>query len=362
MKKILRYTLLLFLLLVGYFVSFLTYGTLTDWQPTEKQSLTAVSAAAKETVIQDSLLRLLIWNVGYGGLSSEVAFFYDQGDFLWTTPGNVRTADSLVEKAVNGQEAMIQSIPADFYLMQEVDTASRRSYYTNQLDSMAMQQPDYDAYFALNYKNERVPIPIFQFWDHYGYVRSGLLNLSRFKPQSSTRFSLPGDLEWPTRLFELDRCVLRQTFKTASGKDLIIYNAHLAAYDKGGVVKKQQMDWLRQQIIKDYEQGAYVIVGGDWNQVPPGFDYAKFSPDRSNEYSQIEIGFDYAPEGWLWAYDPDVPTNRKMNEVYDIKKSRKSLIDFYLLSPNLTMKKVKTINQEFTYSDHQAVYLEVELR
>jgi endonuclease/exonuclease/phosphatase family metal-dependent hydrolase len=33
-----------------------------------------------------------------------------------------------------------------------------------------------------------------------------------------------------------------------------------------------------------------------------------------------------------------------------------------LISPNLTAKQVKTIDQQFRFSDHQPVWMEVELR
>lgn len=360
--RTLRRALLWLLLLLGIYVMLiLTYGTFTDWTPPAQTQLTAVHPGDPESTIKDSLLRLLNWNVGYGGLGAEVAFFYDQGDFLWTSPGNVRPPRTTVEKAIDGMEAAVLSLPVDLYLFQEVDTAARRSYYTHQLDSLATRRPGYTAYFALNYRNERVPIPVFQPWGHYGYVRGGLVSMSRFAPQSSVRYALPGELAWPNRLFSLDRCALRQEFMTDFGLPLVVYNVHLSAYDKDGKAKQQQMDWLRRRVIRDYEAGAYVIVGGDWNQVPPGFDYARFSPDRAAEYQQIEIPFDYAPPGWLWAYDPARPTNRKANEPYDAKKSRKSLIDFYLLSPNLRLRQVQTIEQGFAFSDHQPVYLEVEL-
>ncbi|NJO87091.1 MAG: hypothetical protein HC821_03495 [Lewinella sp.] len=140
-----------------------------------------------------------------------------------------------------------------------------------------------------------------------------------------------------------------------------MYNLHLAAYDAGGVVKKQQMEWLRTQLLADYSAGRYVVAGGDWNQVPPGVDYARFSPERRNEFSEIAIDFDYAPPGWYWAYDPTLPTNRKANETYDAKKSKQTLIDFFLISPNLRIRKVKGIAQDFFSSDHQPVWLELEL-
>ena len=357
--KFLKWFLIIFVLYVG---GILVYGTVTDWVPEPYEELTAVSEGKPEPVITDSLLTFMTWNVGFGGLGEAESFFYDEGDFFWTEMGHARAKQENVEGYVNGQEGTIKAIPADFYLLQEVDTSSRRSWYTNQLDSMHAQRPDYAASFAMNYKNERVPIPVFQPWDHYGYVRGGVASLTKYQPSISERHQLPGDLDWPTRLFELDRCALRQVFPTQWGKDLVVYNVHLAAYDKGGAVKSQQMAWLRERAITDYEAGHYVVIGGDWNQVPPGVDYGSFSPERRDEFSQIAIDFEYAPEGWVFAYDAATPTNRKTKEVYDDKKALKALIDFYLISPNVIVRKVRGMNQSFAYSDHQPVLLEVELR
>ncbi|NJO87092.1 MAG: hypothetical protein HC821_03500 [Lewinella sp.] len=165
--------------------------------------------------LQDTVLSFFTWNLGYAGLGQEESFFYDEGVFFWTRPGHVRVPQARVERYLDAQEMAITATPADFYLLQEVDTASRRSWYTNQLDSLHARRPAYTAHFALNYRNERVPIPVFQPWDHYGFVRGGLVSLSRVVPSQAERYQLPGDLPWPTRLFELDRCVLRQLFPTS---------------------------------------------------------------------------------------------------------------------------------------------------
>lgn len=51
----------------------------------------------------------------------------------------------------------------------------------------------------------------------------------------------------------------------------------------------------------------------------------------------------------------------RVKGVVDYKESLKALIDFYLVSPNITIRKVRGMNQNFAYSDHQPVLLEVEL-
>ncbi|MEL7162015.1 MAG: endonuclease/exonuclease/phosphatase family protein, partial [Bacteroidota bacterium] len=111
----------------------------------------------------------------------------------------------------------------------------------------------------------------------------------------------------------------------------------------------------------DYAAGNYAIVGGDWNQLPPGFNWFSFNPTVERIAAPKTVGFEFMPAGWKYAYDPGVPTVRRSDAPYDAHRSQRSLIDFYLLSPNLRIRKVEGVDQEFMFSDHQPVYLEVEL-
>ena len=38
------------------------------------------------------------------------------------------------------------------------------------------------------------------------------------------------------------------------------------------------------------------------------------------------------------------------------------IIDFFLISPNVQALQVRGLNQQFAYSDHQPVYLEISLK
>jgi endonuclease/exonuclease/phosphatase family metal-dependent hydrolase len=207
----------------------------------------------------------------------------------------------------------------------------------------------------------RVPLPILEPWRAYGKVEAGIANLTRWQPYEETRYQLPGEYDWPTRIFQLDRCLILSRFKTAKGPDLVVINAHLSAYDKGGVLKKQQMKFLKDLVLKNYEEGSYVIVGADWNQCPPYFLFDTFSPGDSKGYTQGNIDPEFLPADWQWIYDPTIPSNRKLRGAYG-KESFTTVIDFFLASPNLTAKRVKTLDQQFRFSDHQPVYLEVEMQ
>ena len=124
------------------------------------------------------------------------------------------------------------------------------------------------------------------------------------------------------------------------------------------------MDFLREKLLVEYEAGNYVIVGGDWNQCPPNIQADVFMKGKANEdaYDQLSIAEDFMSKDWHWAYDVSVPTNRKAAEVYDPEETFVTLIDFFLVSPNVEILNVQGVDQAFAFSDHQPVKLRVKIK
>lgn len=360
LRKTIKISMVLLAIFLLYVGGVLLHGTLTDWQPNEDLPVD-VYANSSKSIIEDSIISLAIWNMGYAGLGEESDFFFDSGGFFMSNGKMIRPSEKSVQKNLDGAELFVKSTEADFFLIQEVDLNSRRSYYTQQLDSLRAQRPDYAASYAANYRVERVPIPIMEPWRAYGKVEAGVASLSRWQPTAERRLQLPGSFDWPTRIFQLDRCLLISRFATVSGKELVVINAHLSAYDKGGVLKKQQMAFLRELVTAEYEKGNYVIVGADWNQCPPFFRFDTFSPGKTDGYTQSNIAADFLGEDWQWLYDPTIPSNRKLRSTYDPENSFRTVIDFFLISPNIRALKVKTLDQQFRFSDHQPVWVQLEL-
>ncbi|MCB0661573.1 MAG: endonuclease/exonuclease/phosphatase family protein [Saprospiraceae bacterium] len=359
LKKGIRIFVIILVLVLLYIGILLGYGTATDYQPVGAETLQP-EQQSNLSIITDSSLSFSIWNLGYAGLGKESNFFFDHGNIYLSDGKMVRPEKEITEKNVEGIRNWVASNRTDFVLLQEVDYESKRSYYINTFKICGEQLPGYAAYFAPNYKADYVPIPVFEPWHAYGQVLSGLASYSKFQPYFSERVQLPGSFGWPTRIFQLDRCVLAQKFKTAFGGDLIVLNVHNSAYDKTGELKAQQMAFLKEMMLSFYDEGNFVVVGGDWNQCPPGFPFDSFMPGKTQGYTQISVKEDYLPEDWTFAFDPSTPTNRKIREVYEPGVTFETLIDFYLLSPNLKIKEVKADQLHFEYSDHQPVKLEME--
>lgn len=71
---------------------------------------------------------------------------------------------------------------------------------------------------------------------------------------------------------------------------------------------------------------------------------------------------DALPEGWDYLYDDTTPTCRLLNQPYDPESdlTQYYVIDGFIVSPNLQVLSVETLDESFTYSDHNPVLLQVK--
>jgi len=339
------YTLLTVIILFG---GFLGYMTLRDYKPQPIEDVQIGGNTGLPGTPGDTLT-LVTWNIGYGGLGAEQDFFFDGGK-------NVRPEKNLYEGYLSGIQETIRSLgDNDFLLLQEVDRGSKRSYFRDQATLIAGGNPQYCYGFATNYNSLFVPQPLD---NPYGKCYGGIMTLSKFKPAAARRFKLAQDADWPTGLFMLKRCYMEFRYPLANGKSLVIINQHLSAYDDG-TVKQRQMDSLKVKLLKEYNDGNYVIAGGDWNQFPP--DY---KPELSGADGVVAMNVEknYPEQGWTWAYDPTTTTNRKLNIPYKKGTTEEVIIDYFLLSPNVSTVEVKGIPTDFKNSDHQPVRIRVALQ
>ena len=348
MNKILKYILLFFALIIIAIATFFIYATLTDYQPEEK--ITVFTSDNPDTLNDTLEYSLLIWNIGYCGLNAEMDFFYDGGD-------NVRPDEKTVTENLTGVKNFLKKHDSiDFVLLQEVDKNSKRSWYNNEFDSISKIFTDYSFFYGKNYDVFYVPVPI---TDPMGKVNGGLMTISKYIPESSVRYAFPGNYNWPKKLAMLDRCFLVNRYQLVNEKELLIINTHNSAYDDGDL-KKQQMEYLKKYVTSEYKKGNYVIIGGDWNQCPPNFSPA-FSENIMDKENKTDISPKYLSK-WGWAYDSSIPTNRRVKTPYKKGKSLTTVIDFYLLSPNIQSLNIKNFDMGFQYSDHQAVELKIKLK
>lgn len=337
-------------LVILYLAGVIAWGMITLYSPPAVEPTAVPRPCSDDRPGQDTLT-LVTWNIGYSGLGKEMDFFYEGGE-------KVRPGRDLYDRYIKGIADWIRHHgQTDLFLFQEVDQKAKRSYRDDQVNRIRDLLPGHHVLFAPNYRVRFVPLPFFH---PMGSVSSGLVMAGRICPDSARRYAFPPDESWPTRLFMLQRCFLL-TEMTVNGKKLTVINTHNSAYDETGEAKSVQLEMLRTQALEAYRNGGFVIAGGDWNQNPPGYLQTGITSGDKVKTLQPLIPDSLMPEGWKWIYDPTQPTNRDVNQSYVRGETLSTIIDYFLVSPNVEVLEVKTIPVAFEFTDHQPVFMKVRL-
>ena len=337
--------LMISLLALSYIVVVIAIAYFTAYRPPLVESAEIHGQGVRHIQPADTL-SIYTWNLGYAGLDKKSDFFYDGGRMVRPP-----------RKRVKGNWAGIQNeisnwSDADVIFLQEVDVSSKRSWYIPMLKDLIQGQLRFPvSIFGKNYDVRFVPKP---FLEPMGRVVSGILTLTHFQIDSAQRVSYPGSFSFPSSLFFLKRCftVTRVPFE---GKEVVFINTHNSAFD-GGVLKKQEMAFLKDYLLKEYQSGNYVIVGGDWNQVPP-----RFVKNPTAQYEETSVPDDFPSKAWQWVSDSTHKSNRKVDTPFIKGVTYTTTFDFFLLSPNVKLVDINTLVRDFEYADHEPVLLRVQL-
>ncbi|MBN2616057.1 MAG: hypothetical protein JXR71_10235 [Bacteroidales bacterium] len=352
MKKFFKVLGIIVLLVILFFAAFLFYITATDYRPAEVENLVKGNKENHVSPIKQDTFSFMTWNIGYAGLGAEMDFFYDGGT-------KVRPSKEMVQKYLKGIEHFVTNHDSvDFWFIQEVDKRSHRSYNINEVNVISEAKKGSHALFAANYKCPFVPVP---WYELMGHVDAGQMTFTNLPYTQADRYAYPLIASWPDRLFLLDRCFILTRFPLANGKDLVVMNTHNSAYVYDSVLRVKELNILKDKMLEEYNKGNYVIAGGDWNANPP-----KFKPEGNyggNTFvpTQIQMSDKTFPSDWQWAYDASEPSNRDNDKSFVRGENGTTTIDYFILSPNVKLLNVKTINMNFANSDHNPVYMRVAL-
>jgi endonuclease/exonuclease/phosphatase family metal-dependent hydrolase len=295
-------------------------------------------------------MTLVTWNLGYGGNGAESSFFLDGGKEV------LASRKQSVLAHLSGITNFLATHPADVYLLQEVDSGSRRTYYIDEPDRISNKLPNVCLAYARNHDVPFIPYPYFR---PLGRTRSGILSGAVRKPIEAIRYKLPGSFPWPKSAFHLQRCLLLERFPREHGNEWVVINVHLEAWDDGNI-RIQELAFLRDLALSEYRRGNYVIIGGDWNSVLPGVVIEQFSTKEPHGPHVRSLPDDIFPSDWTWGVDRSRPTNRRTNAPYRPGMTYKTIIDGFLVSPNIDIDSTETSPLEFADTDHEPVVIRLE--
>lgn len=346
MRLLLKTVLCVASLLIAAAVIFLSAGVISDFRPDECEIVYENPQAS--AVIPDSL-KVVTWNIGYGGLGDDMDFFYDGGT-------RMRCSEERTRENLAGIIDELKSMDADIYLLQEVDECSRRTYRINELELLQEAFPGYRLYFAYNYKSFFVPVPV---REPLGKVASGVAILSRYLPEKVERLAYPSRFPFPVSMFNLKRCLLAAEYRLADGTRLVIGNTHNTAYDTGDM-RTQETDFLARWADSLVSAGVKVLVGGDWNQYPEG--YVPSAEETDNPYFVVEpLGMSVLDVSGRVEYDKEEKTLRYLDKPFG-ESSVRSVTDFFFISDSTEIGPAMVCgNDGFRHSDHRPVAIDVFL-
>ncbi len=318
------------------------------YQPEEETLAIDGSCAAQKW---PQRITVMTWNLGYGGLGAESDFLMDGGRNI-LAPNRAS-----VLRHLRNITTFLQNSPADLDLLEEVDSGSSRSYLVDEQRLLSGSVQGSCSSYALNHDVFFLPYPWYR---PLGKVRAGMLALGRWRPKEARRYQLQGQFKWPDRAFQMERGLLVWKLPREDGKDWVIIQLHLEAWDQGNI-RTAELAQLRELALREYAQGNFVVLGGDWNTVLPGVRLDDFTKRKPSSHI-IKLDEDFLPDGWTWGVDRSRPSNRSDDFPYDPLKNYLTVIDGFAVSPNVRIDSVETIQLNFQDTDHEPVRIEISSR
>ena len=375
-KKVIKITGIILLALVIVLAAYIIYlyasnHRIPDNQELQVEEISQNTEAGNELTTEKNY-SALTYNIGFGAYTPDFSFFMDGGKSSWA-----KSKDS-VKETIKGAGELVASKDPDFALVQEIDLDATRSYHVNEYSILKENIPAYNCVFAQNYDSAFLFYP---FTQPHGKSKAGLALFSKYPITGSLRRSFPISTSF-TKFFDLDRCYSISRVPVDNGKELVIFELHMSAYGNSDAIREGQIRMLSEDMQKEYEAGNYVICGGDFNHDLKAADTQSKASDASNN-TQTDSGDSAEPESWAYPFprselpehfsfcldqlSEDEKNNlwnsaRNADMEYVPGETYTVTLDGFIISDNVECTKYENVNTGYSYSDHDPVYMEFQLK
>jgi len=123
----------------------------------------------------------------------------------------------------------------------------------------------------------------------------------------------------------------------------------------------QQFEKLLEIAAEYYADGKHVVIGGDWNMQLTPTDFPN-NTDMKQLFWLKTLPHEKIPADWELVFDPSIATVRTNYQPYIMGENYTTVIDGFLVSPNVELVSVKGIDTDFEFTDHQPVLAEFTSR
>ncbi len=292
-------------------------------------------------------LRIVTWNIGYGSLGAGADFVADGGR-------SVRSIGrSSIAAAAEAVGETLADLDADLVLLQEMAAASFATRSIDVKGGVLRRLEGYRAAFWEDFATTMLPPPF--------DISNGMMTLSRVSVPECTARALPQEPGFRFGFLKKHYGALAIRIPTDDGREWSILNVHLSAFDDGGRVRARQVAALLELAEAEYRRGAHVVVGGDWNMRLVDTSFPHETEERFLSWIH-DFPHRTVPEGWTFGVDPSVPSVRTLHQPYEAGVNYVTVVDGFLLSPNVSIERVKTTDLGFLHTDHHPVFASLRMR
>lgn len=246
MKRFLKYFFQFFLLLIIAIVIFFFWASSSTLEENGYAKLTTTDGIT--IPVNDSIFSIVTYNIGYlSGMTNNLP---------------IAKPKELFDKNLQKVLKETKLIAPDIIAFQEIDYNASRSYHVNQEEKIANLGYPFRAK-TINWDERYLPFPYWPVSMHFGKVVSGQSIISKYQLKEQQRIVLPrvADAPFYRDAFYLER--LAQVVKVVlNGKEVILINIHLEAFDKETRVKQFQ-EVL--ELFNAYKENYPTILLGDFN-------------------------------------------------------------------------------------------------
>lgn len=334
-------------LLAMFFLSFIYWAHLP-----EDGHIAYIVNGADTASANHSKIKVLTFNMAYGrGREDDIVVGLKSED--------------LIKENLDKISHLLKIVDADVVLLQEVDLASKRTYFIDEAKLLA-EKAGYPSYTCVtNWIKNYIPFPYWPPSKHFGRMKSGQCILSKFPITDNERVALPQRKDKPFfyTAFYLDRAI-QVADVMISDKIYKIFNVHQEAVD---IKNKEEQAKILAGLVSKVDAGN-VIVAGDFNALPLNAALKRNFPDEPEK--QWKEWKDVSRDRSLELFISSTPrlknvftSNFLEGETFTFPSNAPNRqIDYIFLSKELNLHKAKVLKEAGTISDHLPVYAELELR
>jgi len=319
----------------------------------------------------DTEYTVTTYSIGYGIFDSQFSYARDSGKM-----NTGRHVNGLYTQTSNSGRAMtntnriatfLNELKSDFYLLQDVDTGSTRSYLVNQQELLTNNVFGYSKSFTSNQHSKYIFYPLGK---NIGLLNSGLLTMSRYTSTHSTRLQLPTTTDWLEKHSDLDHCAnvsyipISGQFNEGVQRYLVLINVEFMSYNRDVELLNQQWVAISEWMQYEYDNGNYVIVGGDFGYQIGSIDDVFLGEQALPEWLTT-FPTSTIPENFSMVFannSNEVRTVRSGEMIYNKDVNLEMHVDGFIVSDNIEALSSEIIDTEFKTSNHNPVKLTFKLK